>query len=123
MCLLWFGHRLVERHDGESTCLTKIFPKANSRPNRVQHPVDKPCIIKMMRRGVVAYLSGGLLVVAWLFSRVTPGSTAATTSQEYEHRLKPLLVQYCYDCHGNGEKSGEFAMDDCKSAAELIKAK
>ena len=31
---------------------------------------------------------------------------------EFESRIKPLLEQYCYDCHGEGAKKGDFAMDE-----------
>ena len=31
---------------------------------------------------------------------------------EFEARIKPLLEQYCYDCHGDGASKGEVSLDD-----------
>src|SRR5688572_9674883 len=29
----------------------------------------------------------------------------------FKQHIKPLLVQYCYDCHGNGKRKGDLALD------------
>ncbi len=34
--------------------------------------------------------------------------------------IKPLLVEYCYDCHGDGETNGNVAFDKFKSDADLV---
>ena len=57
------------------------------------------------------------LIFALIFIGV--GARAAT-SDEFASHLKPLTTRYCYDCHGDGEKSGEFAMDADASAADLV---
>jgi hypothetical protein len=31
---------------------------------------------------------------------------------DYAKDIQPILAKYCYDCHANGEKSGEVAFDD-----------
>jgi len=33
----------------------------------------------------------------------------------YKSQIQPLLVNYCYDCHGDGSKKGDFRMDSFKS--------
>ena len=35
-------------------------------------------------------------------------------------KIQPLLVSYCYDCHGDGANKGDFAMDDYKSVSEHL---
>ncbi|MCC7084457.1 MAG: DUF1592 domain-containing protein [Pirellulales bacterium] len=35
----------------------------------------------------------------------------------FEIAIRPILAKYCYDCHGNGEKSGHVAFDELQSAA------
>jgi hypothetical protein len=35
--------------------------------------------------------------------------------------IEPLLATYCYDCHGDGMDSGDFAMDDFDSVSEHLK--
>ncbi len=38
----------------------------------------------------------------------------AESLPDYKKDIQPLLAKYCYDCHGNGEKSGEVAFDNLK---------
>ncbi len=38
-------------------------------------------------------------------------SQAAALEQRYHTQIKPLLKQYCYECHGNGEHSGGLRLD------------
>ncbi|GEP45333.1 DUF1592 domain-containing protein [Brevifollis gellanilyticus] len=37
----------------------------------------------------------------------------------YEQKIKPLLEQYCYDCHSDGVDKGNFLMDDHKDYASM----
>ena len=34
-----------------------------------------------------------------------------TVAADYEKEIRPILEQYCYDCHGDGSKKGDFSMD------------
>src|SRR5262245_1556263 len=34
--------------------------------------------------------------------------------------IQPILVEYCYDCHGDGMKKGNVAFDEFKSDEELL---
>ena len=38
----------------------------------------------------------------------------AYADDSYKKEIKPLLVEYCFDCHGDGSKEGDFKMDDFK---------
>ena len=39
-----------------------------------------------------------------------PGVTAMA-DETYKSEIEPLLVEYCFDCHGDGSKKGDFQMD------------
>ncbi len=36
----------------------------------------------------------------------------AGRDEEYFDQIEPILADYCYDCHGDGAKKGDFAMDE-----------
>ena len=38
----------------------------------------------------------------------------------FDTKVKPLLVKYCYDCHGDGANKGEVALDSFKSSADVL---
>jgi len=38
----------------------------------------------------------------------------------FHQKIEPILVQYCYECHGYGEKKGQVAFDEFKSEDELL---
>ena len=42
-----------------------------------------------------------------------PGVTAMA-DEAYKSEIEPLLVEYCFDCHGDGSKKGDFQMDGFK---------
>ena len=39
---------------------------------------------------------------------------------EFESRIKPLLEQYCYDCHGDGAAKGEVSLDDLEKGLHKL---
>ena len=49
-----------------------------------------------------------------------PAHDPAAAVEKYQHQIKPFLVNYCYDCHGDGSKKGKVAFDGFASEAELI---
>src|SRR5438093_11458128 len=38
----------------------------------------------------------------------------------FRKQVQPILVEYCYDCHGDGMNKGKVAFDEFKSDAELL---
>src|SRR5262245_22615817 len=40
---------------------------------------------------------------------------------DFRQQIEPLLVQYCYECHGLGEKKGNIAFDELKTDEQLLK--
>lgn len=63
----------------------------------------------------LAGLAASLLVCA---SRVA--AEGADVASRYENEILPIMVDYCYDCHGDGLKKGELALDSYESISEMI---
>ncbi len=40
--------------------------------------------------------------------------------ERFEREIEPIMVNYCYDCHGDGVKEGELALDDFGSISEMV---
>jgi hypothetical protein len=50
-----------------------------------------------------------------------PAADALTTRGQaaFDQKIKPLLEQFCYDCHSDGTDKGDFAFDEHKDYAAL----
>ena len=76
-----------------------------------------------LRFGLVAMLAAASQAVAGALpatlapAPVLPGARAAA---DFHQNIEPLLKQYCYDCHGNGESSGKVAFDHLGTDPELL---
>lgn len=46
---------------------------------------------------------------------------SANPREEYEQEIKPLLEAYCFDCHGDGTKKGDFSMDSYPALTSHLK--
>ncbi len=42
------------------------------------------------------------------------GAPASPAEESYSKDIEPLLVDYCFDCHGDGTYEGDFKMDEFK---------
>jgi hypothetical protein len=51
-------------------------------------------------------------------SAVTAGELSATA--HFREQVQPLLVQYCFDCHGEGMNKGGIAFDELKSDEAIL---
>lgn len=40
------------------------------------------------------------------------GRLPADEADKYQTQIRPILKQYCYDCHAGGEKNGNIALDE-----------
>jgi hypothetical protein len=56
-----------------------------------------------------AGFGGGLVVVVALGLR--PASAEDRLAARFRAEVQPILVEHCYDCHGDGMKKGEVAFD------------
>ncbi len=59
------------------------------------------------RRITVNLITPRLLLFLLLGGRAVAG-------EAYRAEIEPLLVKYCYDCHGDGSREGDFRMDAFK---------
>lgn len=39
---------------------------------------------------------------------------------EFEKKIKPLLQDYCFDCHGDGADKGDFVLDEFENTSALL---
>ncbi|MGE4551077.1 MAG: DUF1592 domain-containing protein [Opitutales bacterium] len=46
---------------------------------------------------------------------------AEAAADRYAEYVEPLLVEYCYDCHGDGAKKGDVILDVHQTRIELVK--
>jgi hypothetical protein len=55
----------------------------------------------------------------------TPPLSAAVVSAatEFNQRVRPILEEYCYDCHGDGENHGGVALDAFNSATNYVEGR
>ncbi|WP_436714976.1 DUF1592 domain-containing protein [Roseiconus lacunae] len=71
--------------------------------------------------GIASYF-GGLAIAEELpgreteDSKVTPATDDAGPS--FQNDIVPILQRYCYDCHGYGEREGNFVIDSFESEDE-----
>jgi len=49
------------------------------------------------------------------------GAAECRADEQAYTAIEPLLATYCYDCHGDGMDSGDFAMDDFESVSGHLK--
>ena len=45
---------------------------------------------------------------------------AACADVVFDKEIKPLLQDYCFDCHGDGSAKGEFSMDEYPDEAKHL---
>src|SRR5204863_2344842 len=60
-----------------------------------------------------------LVFVAASLATLAAGAPAAP-SEQFRQTIQPILVEYCYDCHGDGMNKGQVAFDAFKSHDELL---
>src|SRR5476651_1662899 len=72
---------------------------------------------------VALVLGIGLAAFAAIKSATTPekSDTNDSKSQDFAKNVQPLLVKYCYDCHGNGSHKGDVALDKYPTTADVVK--
>ncbi len=65
----------------------------------------------------MSFLAAGIVLSAPGFSAC--GAETSATAQ-FRKEIQPLLTQYCYDCHGEGEKKGKVAFDELQSDDAIL---
>ena len=58
-----------------------------------------------------AYLFCGIAAVFLSFS---------ASASDFDQKIKPILTEYCFDCHGDGMKKGQVTLDHFKDEKEML---
>lgn len=67
---------------------------------------------------LLALIAGSAEAAVFKSARSAKGAAHAEIS--YERQIVPLLDKYCFSCHGNGKKKGDFALDVYKAQADAV---
>jgi hypothetical protein len=46
----------------------------------------------------------------------------SVAASDFDAKVKPILTEYCYDCHGDGMKKGQVTLDHFKNENEILAA-
>ena len=60
----------------------------------------------------------GTIALALIGTRLSGGESPLAA--HFKKDIQPILVQYCYDCHGDGMNKGKVAFDEFESDADLL---
>jgi Protein of unknown function (DUF1588)/Protein of unknown function (DUF1592)/Protein of unknown function (DUF1587)/Protein of unknown function (DUF1585)/Protein of unknown function (DUF1595) len=63
------------------------------------------------------WLAGAMVFLPLL---VHSAPTDESRVASYHKDIQPLLEEYCYDCHGNGETNGNITFDELKSNDQIL---
>ena len=65
-----------------------------------------------------------IAILAWMlacwFAFSMNAQTAPTSVADFQKNIRPLLENYCYDCHGGDEKKGSVSFEDLKSNNDIL---
>jgi hypothetical protein len=87
-------------------------PRGSRGPNSIDLRRSRPALFWWL-----AFVASLLLVPHGLRAS-TPGETSS--SSPFQRTIEPLLIQYCYDCHGDGMSRGKLAFDSYDTEQALI---
>jgi hypothetical protein len=59
-----------------------------------------------------------LCAIAWTWSGWSRAATMPAV--EFNRKIRPVLEEYCYDCHGDGENRGGVALDAFNSTTNFV---
>ncbi|MES1166435.1 MAG: DUF1587 domain-containing protein, partial [Pseudomonadota bacterium] len=79
-------------------------------------PRKNPFLPRLVATRVIA---GAAFVLGATAVQAGPVSTKQAAA-DFHQNIQPLLVQYCYDCHGDGNHKGNVAFDDLGSDQEML---
>jgi hypothetical protein len=77
-------------------------------------------IAAMMFRCARAMKIGPILFVCGLIGSASSGMAENGATASYAKTIEPLLIKYCYDCHGDGMSNGKVAFDGHASPGDLV---
>ena len=75
-------------------------------------PDRESTLIPGLKKVRSAFACLTLVVSGFSSAAIQAAEREGVAAGEFEGRIKPLLEQYCYDCHGDGASEGEVSLDD-----------
>jgi hypothetical protein len=60
------------------------------------------------------------LAAATAVGLAAPAAPNASAVADYRKTIEPMLVRYCYDCHGDGIEKGQVAFDELDTDAKIL---
>jgi len=100
--------------------MPRSAPSALLAPASATNSAGAPLAGRTLRENL-----GGLFLT-FFATLTTPAVLAAgapsadPSISRFREQVQPILVNYCYDCHGDGMKKGKVSFDDYRSEADLI---
>src|SRR6185369_6213163 len=82
------------------------------------HPVLRLRSPTMVKSPVHLLCAG--VVFAAVVSTAAAVPVTAPAAADYRKTIEPMLVRYCYDCHGDGVAKGQVAFDELDTDAKVI---
>ncbi len=76
------------------------------------------CLASKIRSIQKTALFRGFCLGSLLAIQACEGAPLAART-DFEKNVKPILSQYCYDCHGDGESKGKVTLDQFKTPESL----
>ncbi len=90
------------------------FPVPNVELNALELRIVNSCspnLIPAVSRRLVALSAIGLLATTFCIARVRAAATAPEAEAFFENRVRPLLVEHCYECHSEKKVKGGLRVD------------
>ena len=75
-------------------------------------------LLHHLLRSEARYMRSSRLIVGTLLSLAVTAS--GKVEIEFKDKIEPFLQDYCYDCHGDGAKKGDIALDDFKNLSSHL---
>ncbi len=69
---------------------------------------------------VVVFVCGCLWPLLSAYSFFVVSSASAEETPDYQTQVLPILKTYCYECHGNGAKEGDLALDQFTTEEQAL---
>ncbi len=77
-------------------------------------------VSEMIDRATLFAALAGFFLGAICVANHAAVAGASEPPPEFHQQIEPILVQYCYECHGLGEKKADVAFDELKTDEQLL---
>src|SRR5437588_7975698 len=91
----------------------------NASPTCGENPLPAPNPAIVWRRCLAPLVIVG--VIAGIAPRIMASDDSA--AERFVEEVEPVLIQYCYDCHGMAAKKGGVSLDEFANGDEAVQAK